>query len=341
MNWKWNLADLEHVKKNGLNVFSCFSCGGGSTMGYKLVGYNVIGNCEIDKEMNALYVKNHHPKYNYQMDIRKFRALADSEIPVDLFNLDILDGSPPCSSFSLAGVRENGWGREKAFREGQVSQRLDDLFFEFIKVAKRLQPKVIVAENVKGIAAGNAKGYLNEIIKQLKQIGYTPQIFLLNSAFMGVPQRRERVFVIASRTEFKFPKLKLSFNESPISYGEIKTNTGKALNKNSKTYWYWTQRIKSDRNIGDIAKRIYGKEKGFTNAILHEELVATTITANGSFLQYSNPCYLSDNDIINIQTFPQDYNFMGQNVQYVCGMSVPPVMMAKIAEQINKRWFVK
>lgn len=48
--YEWNLTDLKQVPKNNYNVFSCFSCGGGSTMGYKLAGYNVIGNCEIDKK---------------------------------------------------------------------------------------------------------------------------------------------------------------------------------------------------------------------------------------------------------------------------------------------------
>ena len=51
--YEWNLKDLKQVSKNNYNVFSCFSCGGGSTMGYKLAGYNVIGNCEIDKKINA------------------------------------------------------------------------------------------------------------------------------------------------------------------------------------------------------------------------------------------------------------------------------------------------
>ena len=54
------------------------------------------------------------------------------EFPEDLYNLDILDGSPPCSSFSMAGNREKDWGKTKVFREGQAEQRLDDLFFDYI-----------------------------------------------------------------------------------------------------------------------------------------------------------------------------------------------------------------
>ena len=49
--WKWEIKDLERVEKNGLRVFSCFSCGGGSSLGYKLAGYDVVGCCEIDPAM--------------------------------------------------------------------------------------------------------------------------------------------------------------------------------------------------------------------------------------------------------------------------------------------------
>ena len=60
--YKWKLTDLEKVEKNGLKVFSCFSCGGGSTMGYKMSGFEVIGCNEIDPEMMEIYKKNHKIK---------------------------------------------------------------------------------------------------------------------------------------------------------------------------------------------------------------------------------------------------------------------------------------
>ena len=162
--YKWELKDLPE-KKNGLKVFSFFSCGGGSSMGYKLAGYDVIGNCEIDPAMNVLYQTNNHPVYTYPMDIRQFVAMKDYEIPQDLLDLDVLDGSPPCSTFSMAGDREDAWGKEKAFKEGQAMQTLDDLFFWYIKAIKKLKPKVFIAENVKGLIEGNARGYVNQILK--------------------------------------------------------------------------------------------------------------------------------------------------------------------------------
>ena len=74
-DWKWHLKDLKQDKP--VKVFSCFSCGGGSTMGYKRAGFQVLGNVEIDDAMNKVYVQNHHPKYNYHMALRSFNQLQD------------------------------------------------------------------------------------------------------------------------------------------------------------------------------------------------------------------------------------------------------------------------
>lgn len=251
--YEWNLTDLKQIHKNNYKVFSCFSCGGGSTMGYKLAGYNVIGNCEIDKKINEVYVENHKPKYNYCIPIQEMNTLED--YPEELYDLDILDGSPPCSTFSLAGEREKNWGKSKKFREGQACQVLDDLFFEFIKLAKKLRPKIIVAENVKGIIMGNAKGYVNLIIKELEKAGYRTQIFLLNSARMGVPQKRERVFFISTREDLDFPKLQLEFNEKFITYGKIKDTEYKPINKDTMLYQRWLKRSRKDNSLCDTIER--------------------------------------------------------------------------------------
>ena len=118
-------------------------------MGYKLAGFDVIGCNEIDHRMMFTYCKNHNPRFPFLEPIQTFKDKQD--LPPELFNLDILDGSPPCSTFSMAGSREEAWGKMKKFREGQAEQVLDTLFFDFIQLAKRLQPKVVVAENVKGL----------------------------------------------------------------------------------------------------------------------------------------------------------------------------------------------
>lgn len=111
--YNWRLSDTHFTKDKG-KVFSCFACGGGSTMGYKLAGFDVIGCNEIDPRVNNVYVTNHNPQINIQSDIRDI--LGGGRIPEELYRLDILDGSPPCSTFSMSGNREKDWGKRKYSR---------------------------------------------------------------------------------------------------------------------------------------------------------------------------------------------------------------------------------
>lgn len=337
MNWKWYKSDLP--AKNGLKVFSCFSCGGGSSYGYKLAGYDVIGCCEIDEKINAMYVKNHHPKFNYLMDIRDFNALGD--YPDELKDLDVLDGSPPCSTFSTAGKREKGWGVEKQFREGQKMQRLDDLFFAFLDTVSVLRPKVVVAENVEGLIKGKARGYVSEIIQGFKDLGYSVQLFDLNGENMGVPQARGRVFFIANR--MGFPKLELKFTEKPILFGEVKSE--EAGNKQCTDFeqMMLLGRGEKDGRFADVRNKTSGTLSGFSQRFVPDNKVCATVCAGGTYWRKDRDKWnvFSDQDFVSVQTFPQDYDFDGNSPQYVCGMSVPPVMMYRIADEIRKQWFKK
>jgi DNA (cytosine-5)-methyltransferase 1 len=335
--YKWNLAD-GYPQSNGLKVFGTFICGGGSTMGYKLAGFEHLGGVEIDPPIADVYKTNHNPKYLFVEDIRDF---ADRlEFPEDLYNLDILDGSPPCSSFSMAGNREKDWGKTKVFREGQAQQRLDDLFFDYIRLAKKLQPKVVIAENVKGLIQGNAKAYVHKIKKEFEAAGYKVQLFLLNAASMGVPQKRERVFFICQRNDMNFPKLELKFNEEAIPFEKINNKT---KDKNISDYYFelWSKRIKTDNDYGDIKKRTEGKISLFSTKILHNEKVVNTIVSGSDYILFDQPRKPNTNEFCQIGTFPLDYNFKKIEPKYLIGMSVPPVMTAQIATEIYLQWFKK
>ena len=228
-NYRWKLKDTVFTKNKGM-VFSCFACGGGSSMGYKLAGFDVIGCNEIDHRMMYAYCQNHNPRFPFLEPIQEFKTKED--LPPELFNLDILDGSPPCSTFSMAGSREDAWGKMKHFREGQAEQVLDTLFFDFIDLAKRLQPKVVAAENVKGLLLGEAKQYVRRIYESFEDAGYYCQHWLLDAQTMGIPQRRERVFFVCLRKDLidkvpcqrdlfdAYPYLDMDFKEEPIMFGE-------------------------------------------------------------------------------------------------------------------------
>ena len=332
-DWKWTMAEDYPKEKNGLKVFSCFACGGGSTMGYKLAGCDVIGCCEIDPKMNEVYIKNHHPKHNFLMDIRKFNELPNDEIPPELFDLDILDGSPPCTTFSMAGEREESWGKKKKFREGQAEQTLDDLSFVFIETVAKLKPKRVIMENVEGLIKGEAWSYVQKIYKQLNDIGYSVKHWLLKGQHMGVPQTRHRVFFIAVRNDvgFDLEGLDMSFNYEPILYKQFKSKDEKIANGKMSSA---IKQIRKGESIADCMKRVHGVYSGITHKLCDEEKIFPTQIAGHADMWLKSGNHPSESDVITAQTFPQDYDFGGQSVEYTCGMSVPPIMIKRIVTRL-------
>jgi DNA (cytosine-5)-methyltransferase 1 len=299
-------------------------------MGYKLAGFDVIGGVDIDPEMMAIYRKNHEPRHSYLMGVQEFKSLHD--LPKELFELGVLDGSPPCSSFSMAGSREDAWGKEKKFREGQANQVLDDLFFHFIDIAERLKPKIVVAENVKGLVAGKARGYVKEIFRAFEKAGYDSQLFLLNSSRMGVPQARERTFFVARRKDLFLPIINLSFNEPAIPVGfavrGCLDSIPELLTPGILKYW-------SSVPIGKNFSSVTGG-KLFSWRKCNPATPSSTITATHCLTHWSEPRLLSGPEVSRIQSFPDDYDFGKSYAPYVCGMSVPPLMMQRVATEIAK-----
>lgn len=348
--YRWTLKDAIFTKDKG-KVFSCFSCGGGSTMGYKLSGYDVIGCNEIDHRMMYAYCQNHDPKFPFLEPIQDFKLRND--LPEELFNLDILDGSPPCSTFSMAGSREDAWGVEKKFREGQAKQVLDTLFFDFIDLANKLQPKVVIGENVKGMLAGEAIKYVAKIYDEFDKAGYYCQHWLLDGQDMGVPQRRERVFFVCLRKDIaepflyqanmfeQKPALDMKFKEQTIFFGEVADYSGREFSsKVIRTLWENRQLGDTDQSFANM--RLYGKCSNFNQSYVYEDKVCPTLASKESCLiHYNEPKYLGTSEVCCISSFPQDYNFGGQSPHYVCGMSVPPIMIAQVASRVHEQWLSK
>ena len=332
-NWKWFLKDLPSTPTQ-IKVFSMFACLGGSSLGYKLAGCDVLGGVELDKRFSRLYQLNCKPRLFYNEDIRDFNRRDD--LPSELFDLDILDGSPPCSSFSVAGNRDKDWGKTKKFSEGQKRQRLDDLVFEYCRAVEKLRPKVCVMENVTGLIKGKAKAYAAEILRRLTAAGYKMQLFRLNAALMGVPQTRERLFFIGNR--MGFPPLKLDFNDKPILFGEVRTPDGKPIPPHTKAKMYLDMALEDDHDLSDVLQRVKNRRSYFCHTLYSDKKIGYTLKVKGLSYRLCDRTKLSDGDHVNIMSFPQDYDFQGY-VTDMLGYSVPPVMMARIAEQILSQWF--
>lgn len=341
--YQWKLVDgypAKGIEYHGKKVFGTFICGGGSSMGYKLAGYNHLGGVELDEKVAKVYKENNHPKYLYTMDIRDFNTMIDTEedkLPSDLFDLDLLDGSPPCSTFSTAGSREKAWGKSKKFAEGQKFQRLDDLVFVYCDTINKLQPKVCLLENVSGIIKGNAMAYSKEIVKRITDAGYRVQIFLLNAASMGVPQKRERVFFIGLRKDFNLPKLVLNFNEKPILFGDIIDRNETKRDLTDVQLELWNRQKPNDFTLADVR----GEPNGFTDYLVSSKRVCNTVTSVGKYICKEYPRWFNQKEYCKVGTFPIDYEFGDNGAQWYIGMSVPPIMTAQISYQIYKQWLSK
>lgn len=341
----WNLSDLKDIPQNGLKVMSTFACGGGSSMGYKLAGCDVIAANDIDPEMAAHYQKNLQPQHYFLCPIRD---LLEKDLPPELYDLDILDGSPPCSTFSTSGAREKSWGQDRHFREGQAKQVLSDLFFDYLDVVEKLQPKVMIAENVKGMLKGNAKGYTKMVMARMREIGYRPQLFLLNGADCGVPQRRERVFFVAVRNDLPAPKLNLKPQHRWISASEALADLADLTPAEKKD----TAPAKTDREFwphtkpGDIYKtaclKLRGTPSFFNNVKLHPHRPANTLPANSAVItHWGEMRRLTLREWIRLGSFPEDYQAKTPTIgKYMIGMSVPPKMTEAVARAVIDQWLL-
>ena len=338
----WTLADIESVERQGVSVMSTFACGGGSSLGYKLAGCDVIAANDIDPEMAWHYKKNIKPKNYFLCPIRD---LLEMELPSELFDLDILDGSPPCSTFSMAGSREDAWGKKKHFREGQAEQVLSDLFFDYLEVVGRLRPRVAIAENVKGMILGNARGYTKLVMERFTLLGYKPQLFLINAADCGVPQRRERVFFCAVRNDVSDKPLDLRPRHRWVSAGEACADLG-CLSDEERDQtapaafdlkcWH---RTKPGKSYAYFVQRSEGRTSGFNTVRLDRSRPSCTITATDCVRHWSECRRLTFREQKRLGSFPDDYVAKDDRIgKYMIGMSVPPLMTKAVASAVVDQW---
>ena len=226
----YTVADVKEASsKKKFDVVSCFAGGGGSSTGYRLAGGNILLINEFVEEAISSYKENYPDTPVLVDDIKKYSGEDFLKMAnIEKGQLDILDGSPPCSAFSVAGKREKGWAgyvedtrntffdedgniveegeiktKEgvKKYSDNKIQEGIEDLFLEFIRVAKDIQPKVIVAENVKGITMGSAQAKLFEFIKEFEKIGYQVTYEVLSAVDFGTAQTRERTIFICVRDD--------------------------------------------------------------------------------------------------------------------------------------------
>ena len=355
--------------QNKFSVISTFAGGGGSSTGYRLAGGNILCVNEFVEEARNTYRENYPNTPILPDDINKLSGQEFLDISgLDVGELDILDGSPPCSAFSMAGnvshgkgnTHKDAFGKTKGYSDIKEVSNIEDLFFEFLRVADVLKPKVIIAENVAGLTMGEAKQYFNKIQNTFEKIGYDVCARVLNSAYFGVPQTRSRVFFIGVRSDITlqigltfmniesiFPTenksmviLKDALNNLEYDDEEIKTLTEKFTNT---AYWKDTG-SKMPLNPDKVLTGCDFHPKGhhFNLKRVSLEKPAPTLTAMGSndttagAFHWNEPRKLTIGELKRIQSLPDDFVLTGKWNQQSerIGRMVPPLLLKSIADSV-------
>lgn len=343
--WAWRLTDLPEPGPDAPRVLSTFSCGGGSSMGYKRAGCRIIGAVDIDPKVMAAYQHNLGPVPCYLGGVGDRKQMRAAGLLDQWPDIDILDGSPPCTPFSTGGVREKNWGQKKLHREGQAAQVLDRLFFDYLDLVKELQPKIFIAENVAGMLHGNARGYVKAIVQESRHIGYDVQVFNLFAHHYGVPQNRSRVFFVGRRTALNLPAVQVPARlerEYTVrdAIGTLKHDCppGQCTHELSPRLG----RIWDFLNPGSKATEFYkahrGSKGGFSTHKLHPDLPSRTLAAGqlegGDVLHYDQRRSITALETLRLSGFPDDYQAVSdKQIGYLCGMSVPPPLAEAIARE--------
>jgi DNA (cytosine-5)-methyltransferase 1 len=368
------MTEIADIPWNGYNAISTFSGCGGSSLGYKMAGFKVLWANEFIPAAQDTYRANHPGTI---LDTRDIRQVSGDDIlnaiGLQRGQLDLFDGSPPCASFSTSGKREAGWGAVKDYSD--TKQRTDDLFFEYARLIREIQPKVFVAENVSGLVKGTAKGYFKLILQELKDSGYRVDARLLDAQWLGVPQQRQRLIFIGVRNDLSAQPV----HPSPLPYRYslrealpwiIKTHVGigaserdrkrlsslPAVTVMSEGYGgspFHQYEVEAETDISryaigdewDNVKPGCKSDKYMSLLKCDVNRPSFTITAESGNTGAAGPVHptekrkFSISELRRVGGFPDDFILTGTYAQQWerIGRAVPPVMMQHIAAAIRDK----
>lgn len=193
------MAEIRDVPPNGLSLVSTFTGAGGSCCGFAMEGFRTVFASEFVKAAAETYRRNWP---SVPVDERDVRELTGDDVrrASGLERFDVLEGSPPCSSFSMSGIRAKGWGEVRHYSD-ERKQRTDDLFDQYVRLLADLRPRVFVAENVSGLVSGKAFGYFLRFRDAMTDAGYVVEARVLDAQWLGVPQIRKRLIYMGVRDD--------------------------------------------------------------------------------------------------------------------------------------------
>lgn len=338
-------------------------CGcGGLSYGLMLAGHEcLIG---VDQDPNAIktFKLNHPSAETFEGDIRKLNSKMIREMIGDQ-KIEMVVGGPPCQGFSTVG-------------KGHVKDVRNNLFKEFVRVVKMVNPRVVVFENVTGLVANKNEKILRQIFKMFEDLGFNMSAQVLSAEEFGVPEKRRRMIIMGVKQgSFQFPEPK-NYQNQPQTFTSVREAFKNLKAPNGKTYNHDVSTAQIYKKI-DVERlkcipagkgiRYEHDEKKYLPKKYHFNInwkklregrfrqtryqrlpwdapSPTILTSRTSYYHPREPRYLTAREAAKCQSFPNDFIFEGSltSIFRQIGNAVPPILARAIGIEIKKiKWAKK
>ena len=326
-------------KMKEFNYIDIFAGVGGLSLGFDKAGFKNIFAVEFDKTFADNYSLN---LKNHNMVCKDIRNIDETEIKKLIGNkkIDVIVGGPPCQGFSIAG----NIGRTF------LDDPRNHLFNEFVRFVKIIQPQAFLLENVSAMEKHNNGQTLKTIEKEFEKIGYKVKHKVLNSKYHNVPQERRRIVLVGTkgRNNFEFPLENNEFISIEEAIGDLPVlKSGETSNiPNHNAMNHSNQMLKKMKYVKDGGNRFdipveLRPKSGDARKYIRYNSKKPSVCITGDMrkvFHYNQNRALTNRELARIQTFPDDFTFIGNNgkIQQAIGNAVPPNLAFELAVKVKE-----
>ena len=326
-----------------MKVISLFSGCGGLDLGFEKAGFHIPVANEFDKTIWATFRANHPETKLIEGDIRN---ITEDAFPNDV---DGIIGGPPCQSWSEAGSLRG------------INEARGQLFYDYIRILKKVKPKFFLAENVSGMLANRHNTAVKNIISLFRESGYDVSVTLVNAKDYGVAEERKRVFYIGFRTDlninFVFPKGSTEDDAKKITLRDIiwdlqgtaipaankNHHNPKSINNNEYFTGAYSPIFMSRNRVKDWDEQAFTVQASGRQCQLHPQAPKMIKFGHNDFRFVEGKEHLyrrmTVREVARVQGFPDDFQFIYENVNdgyKMIGNAVPVNLAYEIAVAIKK-----
>jgi DNA (cytosine-5)-methyltransferase 1 len=334
------------LPENGIPVVSFFTGCGGMDLGLEAVGFSQTASFEIN-ELFCNTLRHNRPNWRvfgpptHSGDVSKYEEVASvlrKLIPSPFDGLFV--GGPPCQPFSIAAnQRFAKWG-ENFKRTGFAHEKNGNLLFDFVKLIAKFKPRAFIIENVPGLRDLDGGQQLSEAVKKLEKAGYTVETpFVLEASQFGIAQQRHRLFVVGNRLGMPF--IRPTPECACVGAGSVLGNCSPNA-PNNETREHKAESILRYMKLGYGERDQLGRVDRLDPALPSKTVIAGGTKGGGrSHLHPEIPRTLSVRESARLQTFPDDYVFLGPTARQFTqvGNAVPPVLAAQLGIGLLRSYF--